>query len=67
MQDRQLVLRLRIHGEWRVRSAARITVDRGNLTLVNPSPRAFETIPLSCIQALSIQSVSSVHQTALAG
>ena len=68
MPDLQLILRFKIHGEavWRVRGAASISVDRGRLTLVKPTTRAFETIPLSRIQALSIQSVSGVHQTALA-
>jgi hypothetical protein len=66
MADLKLVLKFRIDGEagWRVRSAARISVDRGRLTLVRHSTRAFETIPLSRITALSIQSVSG--RTALA-
>ena len=68
MADLKLVLKFRIDGEagWRVRSAARISVDRGRLTLVRHSTRALETIPLSRITALSIQSVSGVRSTAVA-
>ena len=68
MPDLQLILKFRIEGEaeWRVRDAARIRVDRGRLTLVRRNTRAFETIPLSRITALSIQSVSRLHPTALA-
>ena len=66
MPDLQLILKFRIEGEaeWRVRGAARISVDRGRLTLVRHNARAFETIPLSRITALSIQSVSGLHPRA---
>ena len=63
MTDQQLILKFKIDGEaqWRVRGAARITVNAGRLTLFAHGTRAFETIPLSRINALSIQSVSGMR------
>jgi hypothetical protein len=67
MTDLRLILKFKIKGEaaWRVKEAARISVRGGRLTLFGDHPRAFETIPLSHIEELSIQYVSGVHQRAL--
>jgi len=68
MADLKLILKFRIDGEseWRVRGADRISVDRGRLTLVRHNARAFETIPLSRITAVSIRTVSRLHPVTLA-
>jgi hypothetical protein len=68
MPDQRLILEFRIDGEagWRVQGADRISVDCGHLTLVRPTTRALETIPLSSIRALSIRSASGVQDTVLA-
>lgn len=66
MADLQLILKFKIkeEAEWRFKEAARISVKRGRLTLFGHHERAFETILLSRIEALSIQYVSGVHQRA---
>ena len=62
MADLQLILKFKIDGEaeWRVRGAARISVDGGRLTLIEHHTRTLETIPLSRIKALSIHSFGGV-------
>ena len=64
MKAPQLVLKFKIDedAEWRIRGAARISVNGRCLTLFAHPAQAFETIPLSRIKALSIQSVAGLHQ-----
>jgi hypothetical protein len=66
--DQRLVFKFKIdgEGEWYVKGADRISVDGGRLTLIEHPTWAFETIPLFRVEALSIQSVSSVHKRAFA-
>jgi hypothetical protein len=59
MADLKLILRFKMdeEPEWRVKAAARISVAGGRLTLQAHDSRACETIPLSRVHSLSIQSV----------
>ncbi len=60
MADSQLMLKLKLDGEaeWRVKEAARIQVDWSGLTLIEPHTGAVETIPLGCVEIVSIRPLS---------
>ena len=57
MTGLKLKFRIDEEAEWRIRAVARLSVKGGRLTLFAHPKRAFETIQLSRIKALSIQPV----------